>query len=408
MTTSPNHWPKTHCPSNRLVGAVRLSSHADVDASLAAELNRASDLRSGRRDVATSRCHRRHGAQVARPHRGEPDGGVARGRASQRTSPQVPVEVRCQLIKLACVRAANDLAPYRDVWTHDVLGLALAAETGWYLSVVTSKRRIRRRACSITMSRRTAPYRLSPAGFRAPLAEPGVHLSLCTGLSIDDRAKLGCFACTARAARSGANPDRDRATHTWLSPAASALHPSTASLRHVRGSPALRLLRRLRPPFETSRDLAACRRSLDGARIEVPVFPGGTRGAVGGRLCPWQLGLHAKSGRGGSMPMAGTPSRLVLGDQALAAFTSQATSYTCLQRVQASTSPHGVHRRIVRHGTFGSPPLPEAVRTVQAARLLQVACPISGDVRGPPSAPGPTRARMTMVRSSVPPELHGA
>ncbi len=145
------------------------------------------------------------------------------------------------------IRRRNTVSPEnasRSCWiTHAAAGCA-----------VTSKCKIRRRAWPMAMSGRTAPCRLSPAGFRAPLAEPGVHVSLCTGLSIDDRAKLGplhCFACTAHAARSGANPDRDRAPHTWLSPAASALHPSTASLRHVRGSPALRLLRRLRPPFET-------------------------------------------------------------------------------------------------------------------------------------------------------------
>ena len=39
-------------------------------------------------------------------------------------------------------------------------------------------------------SGRAAPYRLSSAGFRAPLSEPGVHLSLCTGLSIDGRVSL--------------------------------------------------------------------------------------------------------------------------------------------------------------------------------------------------------------------------
>ena len=32
-------------------------------------------------------------------------------------------------------------------------------------------------------------HRLAPVGFRAPLSEPGVHLSLCTGLSIDVDAK---------------------------------------------------------------------------------------------------------------------------------------------------------------------------------------------------------------------------
>jgi hypothetical protein len=36
-------------------------------------------------------------------------------------------------------------------------------------------------------------HRLAPVGFRAPLSEPGVHLSLCTGLSIDVDAKSGVF-----------------------------------------------------------------------------------------------------------------------------------------------------------------------------------------------------------------------
>jgi hypothetical protein len=36
-------------------------------------------------------------------------------------------------------------------------------------------------------------HRLAPVGFRTPLSEPGVHLSLCTGLSIDVDAKSGVF-----------------------------------------------------------------------------------------------------------------------------------------------------------------------------------------------------------------------
>jgi hypothetical protein len=38
------------------------------------------------------------------------------------------------------------------------------------------------------------------------------------------------------------------------------------------------------------------------------MFKGETLGAVGGRLYPWQHGPHAKSGRGGGVPMSGTPS----------------------------------------------------------------------------------------------------
>jgi hypothetical protein len=46
-------------------------------------------------------------------------------------------------------------------------------------------------------------HRLAPVGFRAPLSEPGVHLSLCTGLSIDVDAKSGVFihACLYRSTR---------------------------------------------------------------------------------------------------------------------------------------------------------------------------------------------------------------
>jgi transposase len=48
---------------------------------------------------------------------------------------EVPVEVRCQLIQIACERADDEQAPFRDVWTHNALGLALAQDTGWHLSL---------------------------------------------------------------------------------------------------------------------------------------------------------------------------------------------------------------------------------------------------------------------------------
>jgi hypothetical protein len=72
------------------------------------------------------------------------------------------------------------------------------------------------------------------------------------------------FACTASFVRSGATPCRSEAPHTWLSPATLDLYSSTASLRHVHGSPVLGLLRRLCPPHETSPDLAACPASRTG------------------------------------------------------------------------------------------------------------------------------------------------
>jgi hypothetical protein len=80
------------------------------------------------------------------------------------------------------------------------------------------------------------------------------------------------FARTASSARSGASPCRSWIPHAWLSPAASARYSSTASLRHVRGSPALRLLRRLRPSPETWPDWTACRASLARRSREVPIF----------------------------------------------------------------------------------------------------------------------------------------
>ena len=48
---------------------------------------------------------------------------------------RIPVEVRCQLIKLACQRCGDDRSPFRTIWTYDTLGNALALETGCYLSM---------------------------------------------------------------------------------------------------------------------------------------------------------------------------------------------------------------------------------------------------------------------------------
>ena len=51
--------------------------------------------------------------------------------------------------------------------------------------------------------------------------------------------------------------------------------------------------------------LAGARSS--SARLGVPVFTALTRGAVGGRLCPWQRGPLPRSRLGGGVPMTGTP-----------------------------------------------------------------------------------------------------
>jgi len=49
----------------------------------------------------------------------------------------VPVDVRCELIRLACDRPEGDEspAPFRDVWTHQALADALEARTSYRLSV---------------------------------------------------------------------------------------------------------------------------------------------------------------------------------------------------------------------------------------------------------------------------------
>ena len=48
---------------------------------------------------------------------------------------QVPLLVRVELIKLACKRPDDKLAPFHEVWTHKALAEALEVVTGWRLSV---------------------------------------------------------------------------------------------------------------------------------------------------------------------------------------------------------------------------------------------------------------------------------
>lgn len=70
--------------------------------------------------------------------------------------------------------------------------------------------------------------------------------------------------------RSRATASSQRMPHTWLSLASSSSYVSTASLRHVRGSPARGLLRRLRPSSETSPDLVACQEILPALGSRFP------------------------------------------------------------------------------------------------------------------------------------------
>lgn len=47
----------------------------------------------------------------------------------------VPLLVRVELIKLACKRPDDKLAPFHEVWTHKALAKALKLVTGWKISV---------------------------------------------------------------------------------------------------------------------------------------------------------------------------------------------------------------------------------------------------------------------------------
>jgi hypothetical protein len=98
--------------------------------------------------------------------------------------------------------------------------------------------------------------------------------------------------------------DGEQAADVLVSP-----YSSTASLRHVRGSPALGLLRRLRPPRETSPDWAACRASRARRSREVPWFKRLTLDAVGGQLYPWLRRPNTVSGHGVGTSMTDARSR---------------------------------------------------------------------------------------------------
>src|SRR5581483_1684031 len=48
---------------------------------------------------------------------------------------RVPMEVRLELVKLACIRPDEKRMRFRDTWTYKSLGVALRRETGYALSV---------------------------------------------------------------------------------------------------------------------------------------------------------------------------------------------------------------------------------------------------------------------------------
>lgn len=58
--------------------------------------------------------------------------------------PRVPVPIRCELVKLACMRPADrPKAPLEQVWTRELLRAALKEQTGWELSLSEITRTLR-------------------------------------------------------------------------------------------------------------------------------------------------------------------------------------------------------------------------------------------------------------------------
>ena len=59
--------------------------------------------------------------------------------------PDVPMEVRLELVRLACERPMEDKTPFRDLWTQEALRVALEKTSGWTLSVSEVGRILRAR-----------------------------------------------------------------------------------------------------------------------------------------------------------------------------------------------------------------------------------------------------------------------
>ncbi len=203
------------------------------------------------------------------------------------------------------------------------------------------------------------------------------------------------FARRASSARSGASPCRTETPHTWLSPASSERYSSTVSLRHVRGSPALRLLRRLRPPI---RDVAGLG-SLPGFACPAP----GWGSLVPGRN-PWCGRWSASSPGSADRRRFGARQRRthtghiqpeILRGRTRTAFPAVRRDICSIQRVSTPTSPcRDDHPCVVHRGTCGSPPTRRVagilVRSTIAGRPSNL-----GRRSRTPSPAGPTRPRMT-------------
>ncbi len=108
-----------------------------------------------------------------------------------------------------------------------------------------------------------APCRLSSVGFRVPLSEPGVHLSLCTGLSLMD-AKSGRRATSS--GRGSTPVCRRRTTETAIAPLPT--NPAFLCSRILRAGPFLTRMVFLTEPSEDGPPRVVVERELDSLRSQ--------------------------------------------------------------------------------------------------------------------------------------------
>jgi transposase len=107
-----------------------------------------------------------------------------RDRARSGRPPQIPVPVRCELVKLACKRPKDrPTAPLSEVWTREALRQALAKETGWTLSLSEITRTLR---CGGLRPHRVRIWLHSPDPEFRPKVERicGLYLSPPAGATI--------------------------------------------------------------------------------------------------------------------------------------------------------------------------------------------------------------------------------
>lgn len=158
-----------------------------------------------------------------------------------------------------------------------------------------------------------------------------------------------------------------------------------------------------RPRPRETWSLAAVR--CRGARFEVPVFKGGTRGAVGGWLYPCQRGPPSSSGPEDSASIPGAPSSHV----------NTARLRLQARRRRGHCSFRGFHHQlhrgghspaVIHHGICGSPP-----RANPRGHFRPLGCcrPFvqSRTTFAAPFCTRPDPGEDDVFRSSVPPSLHG-